>query len=97
MNEEENTMLEAKIMYLLESTATEINYQMMRLEDEIVYRRNLRRVEKMEKKNGCKTSYQKVAPEKASQDGQEKQQSAMKQQEKKLEKGLKVPEWIRRK
>jgi len=32
MKEEENTMLEAKIMYLLESAATEINYRMMRLD-----------------------------------------------------------------
>ena len=47
---EENTVLEAKIMYLLESTVTKINYQMMRLGDEIVYRRNLRRVKKMEKR-----------------------------------------------
>lgn len=92
-------MLKAKIMYLLESTATKINYQMMRLEDEIVYRRNLQRVEKMEKRNGCNTSYQKVTPEKASQDGQEKQQSAAEHQEKKLGKGLEslIPEGMKRK
>ena len=95
MKEEENTMLEAKIMYLLESAATEINYQMMRLGNEIVYRRNLRRVEKMEKKNGGKTSYQKVAPEKASRDGQEKQQSATEPREKKLAKRLEVLEWMK--
>lgn len=56
-------MLEANIMYLLESSATKINHLMMRLGDEIVYRRNLWKLEKMEKANGCKTSYEKVAPE----------------------------------
>ncbi len=61
--EEENTMLEANIMYLMESTATKVNYLMMRLGDEIVYRRNLRRFEKMERKNRCNTSREKAAPE----------------------------------
>lgn len=73
-------MLEAQIMYLLESTATKISYQMMRLEDEIIYQRNLRRVDRMEKRNGSNTSYQKVTPEKTSQDGKEKQKSAAKHQ-----------------